>query len=249
MGYACSKDSCKCPFMQLLTFPEVNTLMDVQATHGQKCSSVLQPDISLATHTGSPRPARAVAKLWRQIMNLSRYLEWQAVWELTGWFSAHLYDAVRLARQLAVVERPHTHSHFHWGHAFSIAASEGSLFKLLRWCKDQIVSKITVVHTSTHQTGSWLCSRKFACQWATFFRFIWQTFCVRMRSATSSKLWSEDGRMSQSTLGLASLGTASYHRQPSSQSYFVSSTLHYYSFSMLLLYLLLAHIYVQTLEL
>lgn len=151
--------------MQLLTFPGANTLMDVQATHGQKVQFSFAAWHQLSyTHRVCPRPARAVAKLWCQIMNLDSYLEWQTVWELTRWFAAHLYDAVRLARHLAVVERPHTHSHFHRGHAFSIAASEGSLFKLLRWCKDQIVSKIAVVHTSTHQTGSWLCSRKFACQ-------------------------------------------------------------------------------------
>ena len=97
--------------------------------------------------------------------------------ELTRWFSAHLYDAVRLARHLAAVERPYTHGHFHGGHtSFSmvrrftvqtLAIMQGSGWSVLA------ISKITVAHTSTRQTNSnRLCSRKFVYRRVIFFRFI-----------------------------------------------------------------------------
>ena len=60
---------------------------------------------------------------------------------------------MRLARQLAVVERPYTHGHFHGGHtSFSMicrltvqtrAIMQGSSWSVPRYIKD---------HSSTHQT-------------------------------------------------------------------------------------------------
>ena len=130
----------------------------------RKCSSVSQPDTSLATHIGS---ALARPELWLSFDVKS--------WILIAIWNGKMYGNLHVDLPLISMMQCDLRDSSRWLNGrtrtatFTEAMPSRSLplkvhCKLLRWCKDQIVSKIAVVHTSTHKTGSWLCSRKFACQ-------------------------------------------------------------------------------------